>query len=181
MLWKLIDRRYKKGELYEGISKAFDRNKKNRIKQNEPKYRIPFTLTYNRYLPNPKEAVKKFWKILKINNKFKDVFPEPPILCFARHKNLKEFLWMKTLAYNKAQNVKFSYKKAYTVTCLTKTGNLSCKQVKHKNIVSSTATKRTYNIYNKLNCKCSWFIKWNAHCASDNIPLSQKQHSKVGE
>ena len=27
----------------------------------------------------------------------------------------------------------------------------------------------------------TWFIKWNAHCASDNIPLSQKQDSKLGE
>ena len=32
----------------------------------------------------------KHWDILQINNEFKDVFPEPPTMCFGRNKNLDE-------------------------------------------------------------------------------------------
>ena len=42
---KLIDRGYKKAEIYNSITKTFDRNRKDI--NNEPKYRIPLTLTYN--------------------------------------------------------------------------------------------------------------------------------------
>ena len=86
---KLIDGGYKKAEIYHSISKTFDdRNREDLLTQNnEPKYRIPLTLSYNCTLPNMKEAVKKHWTILQINNEFKNVFPEPPIMCFHRNEN----------------------------------------------------------------------------------------------
>ena len=94
-LWnKLIRRGYKKADIYGSISKTFDRSKKDLLTQNnEPKYRIPLTLTSNCPLPNLKEAVKKHWKILQMNSEFKGVFPEPQIICFCRNKSLKNFLW----------------------------------------------------------------------------------------
>ena len=48
-------------------------------------------------LPNVKEAVRKDWNILQISNELKNVFPEPPIMCFRRNKNLKDFRWTKML------------------------------------------------------------------------------------
>ena len=93
LLKKLIDSGYKKAEIYDSISKKFERNREDLLTQNnEPKYGIPLTFTYNRTLPNVKEAVRKHWNILQINNEFKNVFPEPPIMCFRRNKNLKDFL-----------------------------------------------------------------------------------------
>ena len=90
---KLINRGYEKAEIYDSISKTFDRNGEDLLTQNkEPKYRIPLTLTYNRTLPNVKVTGKKHWNILQINNEFKDVFAEPPIMCFRRNKDLKDFL-----------------------------------------------------------------------------------------
>ena len=94
----------------------------------------------------------KHWNILHINNEFKDVFPEPPVMCFRRNKN---FFWTKTIVNNKAQKVKLSNRKGYSIQCHSKTGNLCCKQVKYTNTFSSTVTKRIYNICNKLNCKSS--------------------------
>ena len=39
-------------EIYDSISKTFDRNREDILTQNnKPKYRIPLTLTYNRTLP----------------------------------------------------------------------------------------------------------------------------------
>ena len=54
-------------------------------------------MTMTGTLPNVKEAVRKDWNILHISNELKNVFPEPPITCFRRNKNLKDFRWTKML------------------------------------------------------------------------------------
>ena len=112
----------------------------------------------NRTLSTVKAAIKKHWNILQINNKFKNVFPEAPIMCFHRNKNLKDFLQTKTIVNNKAQKVKLLNRKGYSIPCHSKIGDLCYKQVKDTNTFSSTFTKRSYNIYNKINCKSSYLI-----------------------
>ena len=77
---------------------------------------------------------------------------------FHRNKNLKDFLWTKTIVNNKAQKVILSNRKEYSIPCHSKTRNLCCKQIKHTNTISSTVIKRTYSIYNKLNFKSSYLI-----------------------
>ena len=105
-----------------------------------------------------KEAVRKHWNILQINNEFKNVFPEPPMKCFRRNKNMKDFIWTKTVVNNNTHNAILSNRKGYSIPCHSKSENLCCKQVKHTNTFSSTVTKRTFNIYNKLNYKSSCLI-----------------------
>ena len=87
-------------------------------------------MTDNRTLPNVEKAVKKHWNILQIDNEFKDVFPDPTIMCFHKNKNLKDSLLTKTLVKNKAQKVKLSNRNS--IPCHSKTGNLCRKQVKHR-------------------------------------------------
>ena len=51
------------------MSETFDRNKEDILTQNnEPKYGISSTLTYNRTLQNVKEVARKHWNILQITN-----------------------------------------------------------------------------------------------------------------
>ena len=52
-----------------------------------------------------KDEVKKHSNISQISNEFKNVFPEPPIMHFRKSKNLKDFLWTKTIVDNKSQKV----------------------------------------------------------------------------
>ena len=93
---KPIDRGYKRADIYDSISKRFGRNREELLTQNnKPKYKITLTLTYNRTLPNVKEAVTKHWNTLQIINKFKNVFPQPPLMCFHRNKNLTTFFRQK--------------------------------------------------------------------------------------
>ena len=100
-------------------------------------------------------------------------------MCFRRNKNLKDFLWMKTIANNKVQKVILSNRKGYSIICHSKTRNLCRNQIKHTNRISSTVTKRTYNIYSKLNCKSSYLIylkPLNGQC-SHHIETSQLIYS----
>ena len=80
-------------KINDSVSKTSDRNKEDLLTQNnEPKYRVPLTLTYNRTLHNVKDGVKKHSNISQISNEFKNVSPEPPIMHFRKSKNLKDFL-----------------------------------------------------------------------------------------
>ena len=135
------------------------RNSEDLLTQNEKyRYRILLTLTYNRSLSNVKEAVRRHWNILQTNNELKNVFPEPPVMCFRRNENLKDFLWTKAIVNNKAHEVILSNRNGYSIPCHSKIGNMCSKKVKHTNTFSSAITKRTYNIFYKRNCKSSWLI-----------------------
>ena len=79
-------------------------------------------------------------------------------MCFRRIRTSKDFLWTKTIVSNKAQKVKLSNGKGYSILCHSKTGKLYCKQLKHTKTFSSVVTKSTYNFYNKLNCESSYLI-----------------------
>ena len=103
-------------------------------------------MTYNRILPNVKEAIRKYRNILQINNQFNNVLPEPPIMCFRRNKDLKGFLWTETIVNKNAQKVILSNRKGYSTPCYPKTGKICCKQVKYTNTFLGTVNKRTYNI-----------------------------------
>ena len=87
---KLIERGYKQQEINEGIerTKTLDRKKLLEEKAKKQSNRIPLVLTYNRTLPNVKRAIPNNWNLLHINQEFKDVFQEPPILAFRRNRNL---------------------------------------------------------------------------------------------
>lgn len=58
-----------------------------------------------------KEAVKKHYNALQINNEFDDVVAEPPVMCFCRSKNLKYFLWKKTIVNKRVHEIKTARKK----------------------------------------------------------------------
>ena len=89
---RLAETGYKKAEICSSISKTSSKNRKDLLKQNKiPSSRI-LLLIYNDTLPNVKEGVKKNWNVLKMNNELRDIFAEPPLMCFSKNKTLKDFL-----------------------------------------------------------------------------------------
>ena len=74
-----------------------DRKKLLGEKGKKQSNRIPLLFTYNRTLPNIKRAMSNNWDLLRINQEFKDVFQEPPILAFRRNSNLYDILGCKIL------------------------------------------------------------------------------------
>ena len=100
---KLIEKGYKPQEINEGIerTKILDRKKLLEEKVKKQSNRIPLVLTYNRTLPNVKRAISNNWNLLHINQEFKDVFQEPPILAFRRNRNLYDLLGCKNIVDGK--------------------------------------------------------------------------------
>ena len=130
---KLLERGYKQQEINKGIerTKTLDRRKLLEEKAKKQSNRIPLVLTYNRTLPNVKRAISNNWNLLHINQEFKDVFQEPPILAFRRNRNLYDLLGCKNIVDGKIQRFPKKKKVGFSTKCFSKSGNLCCKQVAH--------------------------------------------------
>ena len=157
---RFIERGYQKTEIQNDIIKAKRVNRTDLLnKSNETKStRIPFILTYNRTLPNVKRAVNKHWSLLHVNSELKEVFKDPPMICFRRNKNLNDILGSKTIINNKVLRKSNIKQTGFCKPCYSKNGNLCCKQVLERDSFKSNVTQRKYKIYNKTTCKSSWLI-----------------------
>ena len=120
--------------------------------------RIPLVLTYNRTLPNVKRAISNNWNLLRINQEFKNVFQEPPILVFRRNRNLYDLLGCKNIVDGKLQRLSKKKKIGFSTKCFSKSGNLCCKQVVHTQTFKSSVTQKAYHIFHDFNCKSKLFI-----------------------
>ena len=100
---RLIKRGCKEQEINEGIerTKTLDRQKLLEEKTKKRSNRTPFVLICTRTLHNAKKAITSNWNLLHINQEFKDVFQEPPILAFRRNKNLYNLLGCKNIVDGK--------------------------------------------------------------------------------
>ena len=135
-----------------------DRKKLLEEKAKKQSNRIPLVLTYNRTLPNVKRAISNNWNLLHVNQEFKDVFQEPPILAFRRNRNLYDLLGCKNIVDGKVQRLPKKKKIGFSTKCFSKSGNLCCKQVVHTQSFKSSVTQKTYHISHDLNCKSKLLI-----------------------
>ena len=160
---KLIERGYKQQEISEGIerTKTLDR-KKLEEKTKEKSNRIPFVLAYNRTLPNVRRAISNNWNLLLINQEFKNMFQEPPILAFTQNKNLYDLVGCKNIVDGKLQRLPKKKKIRFSTKCFSKSGNLFCKQILHTQSFKSSATQK-HIIFHYLNCK-SKLLRYLLEC-----------------
>ena len=130
-----------------------DRNKLLEEKAKKQSNRTQLLLTYNRTLPNVKRPISNNRNLLHINQEFKDVFQEPPILAFRRNRNLYDLLGCKNIVDGKLQRLSNNKKIGFPAKCFSKAGNLCCKHVLHTQSFKSGVTQKTYHIFHDLNCK----------------------------
>ena len=136
---KLIEKGYKQQEINEGIgrTKTLDRKKLLKEKAKKQSNTIPPILTYNRTLPTIKRAISNDWNLICINQEFKDVFQEPPILVFRRNRNLYDLLGCKNIIDGILQRLSKKKKIGFSAKCFSK----CCKQVLHTQFFKSSVTK----------------------------------------
>ena len=90
----LLSRGYKNNY----ITKAYDRVKPiprsvALLKVEKKTVKRPILkLQYDPRLPNISNILYRFWKIMVRNPRMKKIFPEPPMICWKRPKNLREYL-----------------------------------------------------------------------------------------
>ena len=159
---RLVNQVYYKKSIDKHFSKVktIDRNEllKEKTQDKETQNKTQLVLTYNRYLPNISNIVRKHWNILNISGTLQGLFQDEPITAFKRNRNLKELIGSNSMENGKVKRAKNTFTIGKCSPCLSKTGNLCCSQLTLTIIFISQQTKRKFKIYHKINCKSEYVI-----------------------
>ena len=150
---KFISRGYFSNVLDNHFKEVLEKDRRSLLQYTTPstKTRLQFAAVYNKNLPDIKSAIHSNWETLRINSKLANIFEEKPIIAFKRNKNLKELLGGTHIANNK----RVTPKKLTTgkcSPCLSKRGNLCCKQLVSTDHFRSETTGEKFYIKHHVNC-----------------------------
>ena len=105
--------------------------------------RIPCVVTYNRQLPNIKDAIHKHWNLLKLSEKLEPVFQEKPFMAFKRN-NLKDLIGQKTIVNGRVQRKKdVRNRKGWCSACNNHGNNLCSRHVTRTDSRATPQSKNT--------------------------------------
>ena len=166
---KLVDRGYDKKKVQHQIEKAKETKRIDLLtsKVKTPKANPILAVTYNKNLPNLKEAIDDNWNILSINPTIAPIFTEKPIIAFRRNTNLRQILCKHKLHNNRPIVVK-PKKIGRCRPCLSRANNKCCKQMTNTTYVTNRKTGKKFHIFHKLNCKSKHVI-YLIECALCNF------------
>ena len=114
--------------------------------------KIQLITTYNRTLPNVQKAIEKHWHLLKINNEISKVFTEKSIIAYRRNKNIQDLTGSNTIENNKVKRKRKVNLNGSCSPCLSKYGNLCCKQVVPTTTFKSQINGKSFKIQHRLKC-----------------------------
>ena len=88
-----LKRGYQQEHLTEALNKASNIERSNLLKYkpkpNQDNNNLLFITTFNKNLPNIREAINKHWDILKINDDLADIFDQQPKIVYKGKKPLR--------------------------------------------------------------------------------------------
>ena len=149
----LMDRGYKCNYIMKAYDKVVNISRSDALKKVEKKIviRPVLPLIYDPRLPNISNILYRFWKVMIKNPRLKKIFPEPPMVCWKRPKNLREFLIKaklpKEITIRRSSREKLGFKHCGK-NCM------MCKySPKFANSVVSSVTKEKIPILSNLTCK----------------------------
>lgn len=149
----LMDRGYKCNYIMKAYDKVVNISRSDALKKVEKNIviRPVLPLIYDPRLPNISNILYRFWKVMIKNPILKKIFPEPPMVCWKRPKNLREFLIKaklpKEISIRRSNREKLGFKHCGK-NCM------MCKySPKFANSVVSSVTKEKIPILSNLTCK----------------------------
>lgn len=110
---KLLSRGYKLNYILKAFERVSVINRTTALKKVQKKIvnRPILSLQYDPRLPHISNILFRFWKVMIQNPQMKKIFPEPPMVCWTRPKNLREFLIRAQLPKdNRPSRNKFGFK-----------------------------------------------------------------------
>ena len=145
----LLSRQYKTRIIDEAFEKvkSIPRNLALERKQNKSNSeRIPLVVTYHTGLPNLHAILKKNFPILKRSERCEMAIPEIPIIAYRRTRNLRDIL-VRARLKNPNNTKQPGFYRCGDKRCKT------CEYTNDTKSITSSATKRTYDIRQHITCK----------------------------
>ena len=179
MIDKFVERGYTKNIIKNEIRKVENINRKELIEKQKRKdnSRIPLCLTYSRNMPPISKHIIEKWNILQINENFKNIFKENPIVAYRKNKSIKEIIGGNTIVNNKVYKSKINQDLGQCKPCNTNRPSLCCKQVVNTDTFQSVITKKVYQIYHRVDCKSKYVI-YLLECTICNIQYIGKSETQ---
>ena len=119
---RLWNKGYNKKSINQQFSKVktIDKNEllKEKAHSKEMQSKAPVVLTYNRFLPNISNIVRKHLNILNISRTLQRFFQEEPTAAFKRNRNLKEFIGGNSIEKEKVKRAKNTFTIGKCSPCL---------------------------------------------------------------
>ena len=140
--------------------------------------RCVLPLVFDPRLPNISNILYRFWKVMTQNPILKKIFPDSPMVCFKRPKNLREFLIRaklpKEVSIRRSARPKLGFKHCNhnCVMC-----NYSPKFVNH---IVSSKTNIKVPILSDLNC-LSKNVLYYISCTKSERPCSTNKPEYIGQ
>ena len=170
LLKKFVERGYLREETEITMSKvdSFKRDDLLQCKEKTRKCHIPFITKYNNQMPNIRKSFDNTWNTLMVNPEIAECFPEKPIICYRRNRNLKDLIGQTRLSNGKVVK-KQEPKIGKCSPCLGRSDTKCCQHIVSTSEFRnrSKESSRKYKIFHKLNCKSKDVI-YLAECRKCN-------------
>eukprot|EP00058_Branchiostoma_floridae_P012378 XP_002597866.1 hypothetical protein BRAFLDRAFT_105473 [Branchiostoma floridae] len=88
-------RGYEEALLDDAITRAQERPREDTLKEKgptPPQERTVLVTTYSPHLPPLQTIIRKYWHLLQLSTRTKDIFKDSPLFAYRRNKNIKDLL-----------------------------------------------------------------------------------------
>ena len=154
----LVRRGYDEETVSQEIERAknLDRNQLLTYKEKTQSNRIPLIVTYNKAMPNLNRLINSTWEHLLINPTTAAKFPEKPMVCYKRNRNLRDIIGQTKISKGKVVR-KRELNRGRCRPCNGRSDCMCCRQIIDTSFFTSRTGKR-FEIRHKTNCKTKYAI-----------------------
>ena len=150
----LKTRKYNTNIVRAAIKKAKKVGRKKaleRVEKTKNKDRVTFAVKYHPSLPSISRIVTTHWRTMVKEKRLLEIFPEPPMVAYQQHANLRNLLVKARLANCSDQRKKTGMKKC-------EKGRVVCDHLKLEKDFRSRKTRERFELKNVFNCKTKGVI-----------------------
>ena len=155
---KLLERGYRSRIINDAFARValVDRTTSLRRKPKKKVNRVVLPIPFDPRLPSVSKIIHSFWKVMVKTPRLKRIFPDPPMVCWTRPKNLREHIIKAKLPLadppRRSQRQKPGFKHCDR-NCL-----MCTQSPQFSSSFTSTTTKETFPIECQMTCTSSNLI-----------------------
>ncbi|XP_019614385.1 PREDICTED: uncharacterized protein LOC109462296 [Branchiostoma belcheri] len=147
-------RGYEETLLDAAITRAQERSREDTLQKKTPTAPQDRTVLVTTYSPHPPPlhtVITKYWNLVQLSSRTRDIFQDPPLVAYRRNKNIKDML-VRARIPKENRNLLEKFVPSGSFPC-GKNGCTNCAYVKKANNFKSHRTGKCYAIRTHINCQ----------------------------
>ncbi|XP_078584852.1 uncharacterized protein LOC144867010 [Branchiostoma floridae x Branchiostoma japonicum] len=147
-------RGYEEALLDDAITRAQERPREDTLREKgptPPQERTVLVTTYSPHLPPLQTIIRKYWHLLQLSTRTKDIFKDSPLFAYRRNKNIKDLL-VRAQIPKEDKNFLKKFTPSGSFPC-GRNKCSTCTHIKKINYFTSHRTGERHLIRNHINCQ----------------------------